>query len=390
MPSSPRTPTHSRTPSHADVSFHSPSPYNDGHSPTIFSHSRSGSINSPGAHNLSFSHGGRNGSISISSDLAAVSSSHDNNGLGSLADELADAWDEEEEEGESGSVFEGTSQLQEGADNNRDSGIDVSSSPAIPPSKLPILVPPTGRPRRKSVSEYDGSDYGDDSDLELSESAPGLEARLSLVESLARYGTGDKGSDGEEVIQRVANELKSLSGQAGVENGATRLVTAHIAISTHLGRQSRAIQTLCYPLLSPLSPPPDPDLIDELIPLISNAVKIIPQPTSSALASLSQLSSSTADLVMTLSYLSDSLHMSRQTTTIAARKLKSARDLVTEIRRDSEEMEEGKLWIERGDWQNKLRNRECGGVCRDVVGGFEEVCAGWREKLAASAEVGAG
>lgn len=77
--------------------------------------------------------------------------------------------------------------------------------------------------------------------------------------------------------------------------------------------------------------------------------------------------------------------MSRQTTITASRKLKSAKEVVAEMRRDEELREEGELWVEKGDWERKLRERECAGVCRGVVGGFEEVCEGWRRRLLESA-----
>ncbi len=149
------------------------------------------------------------------------------------------------------------------------------------------------------------------------------------------------------------------------------------------------LQTLTYPLLSPLSLPPDPDIIDELLPLFIEASSMIPQPTTSALSSLLHLSTQTMDLIQTLNYLSDTLHMSRQTTTLATRRLRSARELVAEIQMETDAREEGVRWIEKGDWQVRLAQRECAGVCKDVVGGFEEVCQVWRERLLASAEVGA-
>jgi hypothetical protein len=80
--------------------------------------------------------------------------------------------------------------------------------------------------------------------------------------------------------------------------------------------------------------------------------------------------------------------MSRQTTIQAQRQLKSAITLVQDIRKDAEVLEEGKAWIERGDWQERLGKRECAGVCADVTGGFEEVCNGWRERLLQGSVVG--
>ena len=79
--------------------------------------------------------------------------------------------------------------------------------------------------------------------------------------------------------------------------------------------------------------------------------------------------------------------MSRQTTTLATRRLKSARELVAEMRKEEDAREEGERWLKRGNWGERLGARECAGVCGDVVGGFEEVCNGWRARLVAQAEV---
>ena len=73
--------------------------------------------------------------------------------------------------------------------------------------------------------------------------------------------------------------------------------------------------------------------------------------------------------------------MTRQTSTQASRRLKTAFDIVAELRQDAEARDEGVRWIENGGWDGRLANRECAGLCREVVGGFEEVCNGWRERL---------
>jgi len=76
------------------------------------------------------------------------------------------------------------------------------------------------------------------------------------------------------------------------------------------------------------------------------------------------------------------------------RRLRAVKDVVESIRRDVEEAEEGVRWIETGDWDERLKDREAARVCGEVVGGFEEVCAGWRERLTrqngGGVEVGAG
>lgn len=131
--------------------------------------------------------------------------------------------------------------------------------------------------------------------------------------------------------------------------------------------------------------PPDPGTIDALLPLLASVSEAMPRPAAPALDSLAALHATTTDLAQALAYLSDTLHMSRQTTTTAARRLRTARDMVAEMRREDDLREEGERWLARGDWGRRLERRECAGVCRDVVGGFEEVCDGWRARLLAQA-----
>ena len=91
----------------------------------------------------------------------------------------------------------------------------------------------------------------------------------------------------------------------------------------------------------------------------------------------------TADLQMTLTYLSDSVHMNRQTVTSSGRKLRAVTELVTEIRQQAEVSEEAIRWIEMGEWERKLSSRNSKKVCREVIRGFEETCQSWRQRLAA-------
>lgn len=314
------------------------------------------------------------------------------NGLGNLADELADAWDDDEGDGDAEDYdvekpemsfhVEGSSCQPDG---NHDSGVDVMDKPVLGPVNL---TPPfeNGRAHRRKASEYDGSDYGGDSDLESPGIAPGLQQKMDMVESLARRGTENNGSDHDLVVKRLVDGLKDLGGQSSVESNATRLITAHTALSTHLVNQTRLLQSLAYPIFSPLTTPPSHEEIDALLPLIIALPTTLPRPTTAAHASLTQLHTLTSDLVHTLNYLSDTLHMSRQTTVQANRRLKSAKELVAEMRRDEEKREEGERWLRKGDWGARLERRECAGVCGDVVSGFEEVCNGWRERLVKSGE----
>ncbi|EOO02956.1 hypothetical protein UCRPA7_1495 [Phaeoacremonium minimum UCRPA7] len=318
------------------------------------------------------------------------------NGLGNLADELADAFgsgDEEEEYYEEGPPNINVDHLEEEqperAEGQRDSGVDVASPKGHHDraKNMSLSLPtPNGRGHRRAGSEYDGSEYGSESDLDSPGMPPSLVAKIDAVESLARRGTESNGGPTDGVFKRLTDGLRDLGSQSGVEGNATRLITAHSALTTHLTHQTRQLHNLTFPLLSPLVAPPDPETIELLLPELVSLSDQMPRPSTSAYNSLTALHTLTSDLVQTLNYLSDTLHMSRQTTTTATRRLKSAKELVAEIRRDEELAEEGERWLTRGNWSERLRKRECASVCGEVVGGFEEVCNSWRARLLAQAE----
>ena len=324
--------------------------------------------------------------------------SENGNGCGNLADELAEAF--EEEEGEPGEEvselqYDGLEDEASPANGHRAFQRNIPISPPSKPQRDLSLSPPKHTVRSKhryTTSQYDGSDYGSESDLEaVDRVTPTLDARMAAIESLARRGTEANGSNTDDVVNRAANSLKDLGSQAGVENGASRLITAHAALTSHLTNQTRTLQTLCHPFLSPLSAPPDPDFVDELPPLLASLITDLPKPTPQPLASLHSLHASTNELTSILTYLSDTLHMTRQTTSLAARRLRAAREMVIEMRKEAEARDEGERWVEKGEWNKRLANRECATICGDVVGGFEEVCNGWRERLVGGlgVEVGA-
>jgi hypothetical protein len=176
------------------------------------------------------------GNASLSGDFICPGGGGEVNGLGSLADELAGAWDDEEEddgeldEGKHGDVMDGeTARDQLGdrdSENTRDSGIDLTSSPASSPEKQLQSILPNDQARakhRRRDSQYDGSDYAEDHDLETTAGmSAGLEARMALVDSLARRGTESYERETGDIVERIVGSLKELGGQASVEGGATR------------------------------------------------------------------------------------------------------------------------------------------------------------------------
>ncbi|KAJ5139556.1 hypothetical protein N7448_002964 [Penicillium atrosanguineum] len=337
-------------------------------------------------------------------------------GLGNLADELADAWEQEEEgygyaSGQE-NVRTGSQQMDQsdGEDAYMQSVHDMrSGSPGAESPARNRLRAPHLRQHRRAESHYDGSDYGNDSDLdESADISPALESQMADIESLARRGIENNGSENDHVIQRTVESLRDLGGQSGIENSAMRLITAHSSITSHLTHQTRTLQSLIHPLLFSSFPLLSEDAIDSLIPLIDEG--LLPnlpypfpehprhdsrpttpsQPSTSPLASLQALISQTSDITLSLRSLSDTLYESRQLTSTASRRLRSARELVADLRLEEENREEGSRWLERGDWDRRLKDREAGKVCADVVGGFEAVCGEWREKLfGAGAEVAA-
>ncbi|KAF6836102.1 hypothetical protein CMUS01_05528 [Colletotrichum musicola] len=378
----PSTPGHSRQTSSADDTYQHPSVNS---SPQQRRQSRSSihdsatplrnSFNNQDAIDMSFASGGMSAG----------------NGLGNLADELADAFSDSGDEGEYYEDDNGAPNIsveeadgRAGAEETRDSGVDVASVGDVGGRTKNLNLGPPSPPRRghrRTGSEYDGSEYGSESDLDSPGMLPSLVAKIDAVESLARRGTESNGGPTDGVFARVTESLRDLGSQAGVEGSATRLITAHSALTTHLTHQARQLHNLTFPLLSPLVPPPDSETVDELLPLLIELSESMPRPTTKAFDSLAALHTLTSDLVHSLNYLSDTLHMSRQTTTTATRRLKSAKELVAEIRREEELSEEGERWLTRGNWSEKLRRRECAGVCGEVVSGFEEVCNGWRARL---------
>ncbi|KIW02558.1 uncharacterized protein PV09_06013 [Verruconis gallopava] len=298
----------------------------------------------------------------------------------SLADELDGFSDGEE-------ALEEEDEAQTPAEQERDSGIDVASSPPeggggkhlSPQSALKQ----TGHRRKESA--YDGSEYGSESDLEESELiSAGLEARMSAVEAMARRGLEENGSEGDKVVSRLTERLRDLGSQSEMEMGTTRLSTAYTALSTHLTNQTRILSQLTSHLMSPLTPIyVHPDLLSEMEPVLDATLASIStlHPSSRPPLAIHTLLSETADLIQDLNYLKDTLQVNQQTTTVGARKLRVVKDLLREAREEMNSRDESVRWIEQGCWDQRLREREAETECNGILRGFEMVCEGWGERL---------
>ncbi|KAL8765136.1 MAG: hypothetical protein Q9209_007694 [Squamulea sp. 1 TL-2023] len=293
----------------------------------------------------------------VPDDLAGIKG--DLNGLENLADELAEAWDDEcsraiqlgghTTNGEHGSPNIRSEHRQRAEENGYDMGIsmpNVSDHRAKPNRSSSRPKQPLYR-TGSHASIYDGSDYGENSDLEDVEGiSASLEHHLAVIETLACRAAKSDGSGADTTVMRVAESLKDLASSTGVETGVSRV-----------------------------------DESDEILTLIVATLELVPQLNARSISAIHNLHSSTAKLISTLSVLADNLHMLRQTTSLASRRLKAAKEAVHELRLEAGAREEGIQWVERGNWNRRLSSRECRTICKDVVGGFEEVCEQWEKSI---------
>lgn len=224
--SSPQTPRHSRHTSAADFN-----PYSANSSPQDRRHSKS-SLQEPSTP----LRGGFNHQDGM--DMGVFSSGGmdgGGGGLGNLADELADALSDGEDDDEyydhDGGAPNISFELDEADPRQaiqgaRDSGVDVESPSGLNPRReknMSLTLPsPNGRGHKRAGSEYDGSEYGSETDLESPGMPPSLIAKIAAVESLARRGTENNGGPADGVFQRVTEGLRDLGSQSGIEGCASR------------------------------------------------------------------------------------------------------------------------------------------------------------------------
>lgn len=75
--------------------------------------------------------------------------------------------------------------------------------------------------------------------------------------------------------------------------------------------------------------------------------------------------------------------MARQSSIAANRKLRVAREACAEWKRELELAEQGRKYIDEGDWVGKCSRREASVVCKDVMQGFEGFCSGIEKDMQA-------
>lgn len=322
-------------------------------------------------------------------------------GLGNLADELEQSWDEEVDPEQQGSSFleglrEGDAAVAQAqvqspygiSDMNDLEFNNTSIHSPLPQEDHHTLHVPTSpqtqkrqpHPRRSHVrteSAYDGSDYGSDHEEdELSSFPPLLRKRMREIESLARDShDADALSEGGGVVKRTVVALRDLGPpQSNIEFGITRMATAYMSMATHRTHKQREVFALSHSLLYGNAGVELPDefldlMISEMDELLSTTPFL---QTQNPLLSLQILASQTSDLTQTLRGLTDLLQENRLAANVATRKLKSVRDMVEDMRIEEELVDNSIMLIHAGDWDRRCRERQAGKMCREVVRSFGE------------------
>lgn len=345
--------------------------------------------------------------MSVGSD-GFYEASRQGESMDSLADELADAWDDGGGGHELGSSFleglrEGSLEPSAMEDNissgNRmqNGGFYGTSSPASPmqmadvedtwhspiqssgnSKKSPNRRHKRDKSRHESVVDDSQQDCGN-----LDAISPSLSRELAAIESLARQGLNeDAFSEAGGVVSRTTTLLKDLGPQASLENGATRIATAYTSMANHRAHKPREILNLAQSLLFARSFSLSEEETDSLVSEIDLLIEHLHLPTGlSPLQPLHALITSTADLVHSLRSVADIIQESHQGSSTAFRRLKNVQALVTELRQEEEAREEAIRYLERGEWDQRIRSGQAASICGEVVTGFEATCDEWRDRL---------
>jgi hypothetical protein len=152
-------------------------------------------------------------------------------GMGNLADELADAFSDSGEEYEATEPHEdgdgskvtrkqvlGRNESRDSADSN-----GTISGESRPRKDGSLNIPQSLRhSHQRKGSEYDGSEYGSETDFEATGMSTSLITKIDGVESLVRRGTERSGGPTDDVFQRVTEGLRDLGSQSSVEGSASR------------------------------------------------------------------------------------------------------------------------------------------------------------------------
>lgn len=310
----------------------------------------------------------------------------------SLADEVDHSWAQDDDDNKDNNNTSTSLSLDKGAqrlldptqtDGARDSGIDVAYSATTPSPQQAHMSNHAASPRPQSKQQsHRNFSRPMSRDTEVDpvqvftlEFEQAMAAVARLADPVARQQP--------DTISRTVSALQTLTPQAALETNTQRLTTSTNSLSSHIVQQTRQFASLSASLFSPFgfTAPLDPLAIDDILPTLAQALQDLPSPDARALQALTKFDRETADLVHTLAGLTDSLQMGRQTTSSAARHLRTTHAMVTELRRENEVAQQAKWKIEKDGWDRRLGERWCASQCNDVVGGFEKVCEGLRQGL---------
>ncbi|KAF4554244.1 Hypothetical protein D9617_5g071210 [Elsinoe fawcettii] len=304
-------------------------------------------------------------------------------GIGTLADELDSADEEDWGEGDSIVEEDGVFTPRESTpldlsdppqpDGSRDSGVDVGYKGT--PNKLKS-------PRRKGSSINFSRPTSSRSVATEPDFTPELEDAMNGISRLATSSAGSQA----DTTARTLSALRDLSNQTTLETLAHRLTTSTNSTTSSLTTHTKSLQSATASLFSPLSfaAPLSVEDIEELDNLLLSLAKVLPLPDPAALQQFAKLSRDTSNLQSALSGLLDSLQMSKQVSTNAARALKVSTSMVEELRKENELADQGRYWIDSGGWDAKLASRWAAGECRSVLEGFEGVAGEVRRGMEAA------
>ena len=294
--------------------------------------------------------------------------------MGNLADELDQLDDEEEYDEDVTEPPVGGQEHNEKQpspiDGARDSGIDVSysskrSSPRVRNFSKPFCI--AEKPPDEEEEEQEDM------------LSPELEDAMNSIARMTSYTSTSE----DPLIPRTIALLQDLGNQSSLEASTQRLTTSTNSMTAHLTAQGKALQALMTSLYSPFvfSAPISPEMAEETIPLVEALLKEIPVPDPLPLQGLQKLDRDTNNVIQTLSHLSDTLQMGKQTTNAASRHLRTTQAMVAELRRERERAETARHELAKNDWNAKIRDRWCAGQCQDIMGGFEKMCDSLRDSM---------
>lgn len=319
-------------------------------------------------------------------------------GMDNLANELAGAWDDDDlnfDEGISGVSGDlDDDQLEEppvspfkfDVRRLRDSGIDVTCSTCITPTKSgSSSIMHSRKTSLKDIPELPFQTSKNLStpseDQEMERCWRSIDVCLNDLAKLTACDASQEHLEGNSVVKRTIDRLRELGDQSRIETNISGLMNAYDTMSVQLSYETRSFQTYAYAGLGSIVQTMDEGQYQGLLSEVASVLSDVPRSTALALSSLAQLNKASRDVIDTIKCLSDNLHMSRQTTEAVARRLKMVKELVTELYEGLSVFEESRRWVEEGDWEARLARRESATICDDIISGFSEVCDTWRAKL---------